>query len=65
MLRTDTTGSTGERDYATLQRELGFALRAALSNVLWQPLPESIRLLLEQLKAEERRKEERASKGSV
>lgn len=65
MLRTDNTASTDERDYATLQRELGFALRAALSNVLWQPLPESIRLLLEQLKAEERQKEERASKGSL
>ncbi len=42
------------RDYATTQRELGFALRAALSNVLWQPLPEAILLLLEQLNAKER-----------
>ncbi len=55
MLRTDNIVSRNERDYATTQRELGYALRAALSNMLWQPLPEPIRLLLEQLKAKERK----------
>ncbi len=46
-----------DRDYETAQRELGYALRAALSNVLWQPLPEAILLLLEQLAAKERQKQ--------
>jgi hypothetical protein len=54
MLRTDEIPSTDDqstddRDYTTTQRELGFALRSALSSVLWQPLPEAIRLLLEKL----------------
>ncbi len=47
---------TDDRDYATTQRELGFALRSALSSVLWQPLPDAIRLLLEQLQTKERQK---------
>lgn len=54
MLREDEIKPMDDRDYATTQRELGFALRAALSGVLWQPLPDAIRLLLEQLNAKER-----------
>ncbi len=58
MLRTDDIASTHQRDYVTAQRELGYALRSSLSRVLWEPLPESIRLLLEQLRDKERLREE-------
>ncbi len=54
MLRTDNFAATDELDYATTQRELGYALRSSLSRVLWEPLPEPIRLLLEQLRDQER-----------
>lgn len=58
MLDTENPASLGKLDYVTLQRELGYALRSALASVLWQPMPETIRLLLEQLSAKERQKEE-------
>ncbi len=57
MLRTDDIASTHQRDYVTGQRELGYALRSSLSRVLWEPLPQSIRLLLEQLREKERLRE--------
>ncbi len=53
MLRTAGNAPTDKRDYTTTQRELGFALRTALSCVLWEPLPEPIRLLLDQLRDKE------------
>ncbi len=56
MLRTDNIAAD-ELDYATTQRELGYALRSSLSPVLWEPLPERIRRLLEQLRDKERKRE--------
>jgi hypothetical protein len=44
---------TDGHDYVAIQLELGLALRSALSSVLWEPLPDAIRLLLEQLQAKE------------
>ncbi len=58
MLSTEEIESDRALDYATIQRELGYALRSSLSRVLWEPLPEAIRLLLAQLQAKERQKEE-------
>ncbi len=57
-MSTEELADPTELDYATIQRELAYALRCSLSCVLWEPLPEAIRLLLEQLAAKERQKQQ-------